>query len=280
MLHCFLSVKPANDKLLKVCRSKQIPNRLTVDRRFQVMPIGGMISTAGNLSVPEKLVDGKPASVDSSLLKAKGSAWHKSGMKEDRIPIARIDTDANGVTPSQRAWMFGYRLRMSCSTGKLTVMLSADVSTSNTHDSKICEASVGSLAGLFQNVLADPVYGDKSPCLSSNKKKPRSINPTKQYPRTPPERTRLAEFYNSVICQELYEDRKIPIKPAFEYLKEMSDVRAVPVKGFGSVKSLVLICVLAYQLTVHYNYIIGVENPRVAKRMLCCQRSTGSYFCN
>jgi len=186
----------------------------------------------------------------------------------------------NGVTPNQGAWMFGYRLRMSCSTGKLTVRLSADVSTSNTHDSEICEASVGPLAGLFQNVLADPAHGDKSPCLFSNKKKPRLITPIKQYPRTPPERTRLVEFYNSVICKELYADRKIPIEPAFEYLKEMSDVRAVPAKGFGSVKLLVLICVLAYQLMAYYNCVIGVENPRVAKRMLCCQRATGSYFCN
>jgi len=160
---------------------------------------------------------------------------------------------------------------MSCSTGKLTVPLSANISTANVHDSKMYETLAGPLAGLFQNFLADPAHGDKSPCLFSNKKKLRLVTPIKIYPSTPPERIKLVEFYNSVIGQVLYADRKISIEPLFEYIKETSDVRVVPVKGFGNVKSFVLICVLAYQLRVYYNCIIGVENPRVVKRrMLCC----------
>ncbi len=44
-LHYFLFIKCNNDKLLKVCRLQQIPDRRTIDRRFQVLPIRGMIST-------------------------------------------------------------------------------------------------------------------------------------------------------------------------------------------------------------------------------------------
>jgi len=96
------------------------------------------------------------------------------------------------------------------------------------------------------------------------------ITPIKQYPRTPPERIKLVEFYDSVIGQELYADRKISIEPLFEILKNTFGIRTVPVQGLYNVKSFVLICVLVYQLAVYYNYITKVENPRIVKKMLCC----------
>ncbi len=39
-LHYFLSVKCSDDKLFKVCRLTQIPDRRTIDRRFQNLPVG------------------------------------------------------------------------------------------------------------------------------------------------------------------------------------------------------------------------------------------------
>ena len=48
----------------------------------------------GNLFVSEKPVENKSASVDSSMLKAAGPVWHKSNMKNNRLPISGIDTDA------------------------------------------------------------------------------------------------------------------------------------------------------------------------------------------
>ena len=53
-------------------------------------------------------------------------------------------------------------------------------------------------------------------------------------------------------------------------VKIISGKDTVPVKGSNNVKSFVFICVLVYQLTVYYNCIIGAENPRLVKRMLCC----------
>ena len=56
-LHYFLLTKDTNDELLKVCRLTQIPNRRTIDRRFQVLPIGDIISNMGNQFISDKLVD-------------------------------------------------------------------------------------------------------------------------------------------------------------------------------------------------------------------------------
>ena len=239
--HYFLTIKCNNDKLLKVCRLNKIPDRRTIDRRFANLPISQIIATMGNLFVSEKLVDDTSASVDSSLLKATGPVWHKSDMKKNRLPISGIDTDAKwGFS---KGWIFGYKLHMSCSTGKLIVPLSADVSTANVHDSKMFETLVEPLTGLVENVLADPAYDDKSLHQFGNKKHLRLITPIKQYQRTPPDRIKLVEFYNSVIGQELYADRKISIEPLFQTFKDTFNIRTVPVKGLYTEIICVDLCV-------------------------------------
>lgn len=268
--HYFLSIKCNNYKLLKVCKLDQIPDRRTIDRRFQNLPISTIICNMGNQFVSEKVVDDKSVSVDSTLLKASGPVWHKSDMKHNHLPISGIDMDAKWGFSKSKGWIFGYKLHMSCSTGKLIVPLSAGISTANVSDGTMYYGIVESLAGLVENVLCDPAYDDKSLYQFSNKKNLRLITPVKQYPRTPPERIKLVEFYDSVIGQALYADRKISIEPLFEYLKDIFDIRTVPVKGLHNVKSFVMICVLVYQLAVYYNCITKVENPRIVKRMLCC----------
>lgn len=268
--HYFLFIKNSNDKLLQVCKLNKIPDRRTIDRRFQVLPIDKIICTMGNLFLSEKLVDNSSASVDSSLLKATGPVWHKSDMKHNRIPIAGIDTDAKWGFSKSKGWVFGYKLHISCSTGKLIVPLTACITTANIHDSKPYDRLIDSLAGLIQNILCDPAYDDSSLYKSSKNYSMRLICPIKKYHSTLPDRLKLVEFYNSETGQELYSQRKISIEPLFEILKDTFGIRKVPVKGLYNVKSFVLICVLVYQLAVYYNCITKVENPRIVKRMLCC----------
>jgi len=268
--HYFLSIKCSNDKLLNVCKLTQIPDRRTIDRRFTNLPISQIIGTMGNLFVSEVIVNNKSASVDSSMLKTTSPVWHKSDMKNNRLPISGIDTDAKCGYSKSKGWVCGYKIHMSCSVGKLVVPLSADVSTANVHDGKMYCGIVESLAGLVENILCDLAYDDSKLYQFSNKKNLRLICPIKIYPSTPPERIKLADFYHSVQGQELYRNRKVSIEPLFEIFKDIFNIRTVPVKGLYNVKSFVLICVLVYQLAVYYNCIIKVENPRKVKRMLCC----------
>ncbi len=174
-----------------------------------------------------------------------------------------------GISKS-KGWIFGYKLHMSCSTGKLVVPLSANVSTANVSDGKMYYTIIEPLSGLVENILCDPAYDDKSLYQFSDERHLRLICPIKIYPSTPPERIKLADFYNSVQGQELYSQRKVSIEPLFEYLKDIFNIRVMPVRGLYNVKSFVLVCVLVYQLTVYYNCIIGAENPRFVKRMLYC----------
>ena len=224
----------------------------------------------GSLFVSEGLIESNSASIDSTMLKAAGPLWHKSNMKKNHLPISGIDKDARWGFSKSKGWIYGYKLHTSCSVGKLIVPLSACISTANVHDSQKFKDLIEPLSGLFQNILADPAYDDKSLYKFSNKKNLRLICPVKIYPSTPPERINLADFYNSREGQELYADRKISIEPLFEIFKDTFNIRIVPVKGFDNVKSFVSTCVLVYQLAVYYNCITKVENPRIVKRMLCC----------
>ena len=90
-LYYFLSSNPSNNKLFRACKLTQIPDRQTIDRRFELLPIGIIISMMGPDS-SEGLVESNSTSVDNSMLKAASLVWHKSEMKNSRIQITGIDT--------------------------------------------------------------------------------------------------------------------------------------------------------------------------------------------
>jgi hypothetical protein len=71
--------------------------RRTFDIRLKTMftNIKKRISTMGYLFVTEGLVDLSITAIDSTLIKANGSVWHKSSyMKKGIVPCPGIDTDA------------------------------------------------------------------------------------------------------------------------------------------------------------------------------------------
>ena len=78
----------------------------------------------GHLFVAERLVmvdDSSITAIDSTLLKAKGSVWHKSSMMEKgMVPCPGIDTDARWGYSHTKGWIFGYKLHLtSTTTGRL-----------------------------------------------------------------------------------------------------------------------------------------------------------------
>ena len=47
----------------------------------------------GDRFISDGMVENDSASIDSTMLKDTGPVWHKSDMKNNRLPIAGIDTD-------------------------------------------------------------------------------------------------------------------------------------------------------------------------------------------
>ncbi|HEY6534937.1 MAG TPA: transposase [Candidatus Nitrosocosmicus sp.] len=126
-LHTFLIMDCLyNSKLAIACGLIKIPSRRTFDRRIKTIStdIKERISTMGHLFVTKGMADPSITAVDSTLLNAKGSVWHKSSMKKGVVPCsAGIDSDAKWGYSHTKGWIFGYKLHLTCTTG--------DCSTSN-----------------------------------------------------------------------------------------------------------------------------------------------------
>ena len=59
--------------------------------------------------------------IDSTLLKSKGTVWHKSSMEKGIVPRSGIDTDARwwDYSHTNKGWVFGYRLHLTCTTEEI-----------------------------------------------------------------------------------------------------------------------------------------------------------------
>ena len=116
------------------------------------------------------VADPSMAAIDSTLLKAKGHAWHKSSMEKGVVPRSGIDTDARWGYSHTKGWVFGYKLHLTSTTGNLVVPLTADVTTANVQDNQMyipltsssssSSSSVFSLPSL-RYMAADPGYDDR-----------------------------------------------------------------------------------------------------------------------
>jgi hypothetical protein len=110
----FLSLETATEKIYWVFVDYTITNRRTFDKRFKVLPSSQIIAKMGNLFLLEKLADCVTVSVNSSMIKAVGAVWHKSSMKQNVLPIFRINIDARCGFSKSRGCVFSDKLHMSC----------------------------------------------------------------------------------------------------------------------------------------------------------------------
>jgi hypothetical protein len=284
-LHIFLNTDcQYNHKLALACGLVSIPSRRTFDRRLKTIStdIKQRISTMGYLFAAERLVmvddDYSITAIDSTLIKAKGSVWHKSSIEKGIVPCPGIDTDARWGYSHTKGWIFGYKLHLTSTTGDLVVPLTADVTTANVQDNQmyvpltsshsLFPFSVFSLPYVLY-MIADPGYDDKN--LYKYSKKVLGIDlicPVKRYESTSKKKLELVCFYQSALGQAIYSQRRISIEPLIEHIKSIFRIDPLPVRGFHKVSAIILLSVLLYQLMVYYNCKTEKSNPKSIKYML------------
>jgi hypothetical protein len=93
------------------------------------------------------------------------------------------------------------------------------------------------------------------------------LSAPERYASTPPERVKLVLFYESKLGQLVYSWRMKSIEPLIEQLKDVFGIDPLPVRGLAKTRSIVLLCVLLYQLVVYYNHLTG-RPLREVKHML------------
>ena len=269
-LHHYFSINTQyNKKIMKSCGLHALPDRRTFDRRFKTIPVGSIIGTIGKRFVTEKIVDASVTSVDSTMIRAKnGHVWHRKQMASGKVPRSGIDTDARWGFSGTKGWVFGYKLHMACSTGKLAVPLSACISTANVYDNQEYQNLVEHLPDTIQYVVADAGYDGHKLYDYSRYRGIRLICPVRRYKHTKGKRLGIISFYKSRKGRKIYRNRGVSIEPLFCTVKETFGMDPSPVRGFDNISSYLPMCVFVYQVVVYWNSITGNVNPRYIKRML------------
>jgi hypothetical protein len=271
-LHAFflLSIEnPYNASVMRACGLERVPDRRTFDRRLRGISsdVTSRIDSMGHVFVEEGLVDPYIVCVDSTILKARrGLEWHAKDMRANRIPYTGIDTEARWGKSKTKGWQYGYKLHLACSTGSLTVPLSAGFTTANVSDNQMYSRVTSSLRGV-RYVDADEGYDDSDLYALSRERGFELVCPIERYASTPPERVELVQFYESELGQAVYSWRMRSIEPLIEHIKDVFSIDPLPVRGRAKASSIVLISVLLYQLMVYYNHKTG-RPLRALKHML------------
>ena len=275
-LHEYLAMDlPYNKKVMKGCGlSRILPSRRTFDRRLATISedIKNRIAVMGELFVCDNLVDPYIVSTDSTLIKAKGSVWHKSSMTEGVVPRSGIDTDARWGFSHTKGWIFGYKLHLVASTGSIIVPLAADFTTANIPDNQMYSTVTCSLPVTITRetyyMSADPGYDDHKLYDLSRDMGFQLVCPVQRYENTPADRIKLVEFYESELGQAIYSWRCKSIEPLIEHIKSVFRIDPLPVRGYNKAYAIVLLSVLLYQILVYYDCKTNKDNPRAIKYML------------
>jgi Transposase DDE domain len=181
-------------------------------------------------------------------------------MDKGIIPRSGIDTDARwGYSHTKKGWIFRYKLHLISSTGSIVVPLSADVTTANIPDNHVYPDLT--LSDLHPEIIkkihymvADPGYDDQELYDLSTKKGFHLVCPVHRYRKTPEERLKLADFYQSALGQVIYSKRITSIEPLIEHIKSIFRIDPAYVRGYDKVRSILLLSILLYQILVYYNY--------------------------
>ncbi|HEY6535809.1 MAG TPA: hypothetical protein VIY08_08465 [Candidatus Nitrosocosmicus sp.] len=88
-----------------------------------------------------------------------------------------------------------------------------------------------------------------------------------RYESTSKKRLELVCFYQSILGQAIYHQRRISIEPLMN-ISNLFRIDPLPVRGFDAVSAIVLLFVLLYQLMVYYNCKTKKTNPKSIKYML------------
>ena len=283
VLHEFLGMDYVyNKKIMKACGLSQIPDRRTFDRRLNTIStdIKERIATMTSLLIHEKMIDPYIVAIDSTLLKAKGSVWHKSSMIKGVVPRSGIDTDdARWGFSHTKGWIFGYKLHMISSTGLTIVPLAADFTAGNIQDNQIYNPMTSSMTTTTTTtipkekicyMIGDSGYDDQKLYYISIDRGFELICPVQRYEHTPADRLELIQFYESELGQAIYSWRSKSIEPLIEHIKSVFRIDPLQVRGYQMAAGIVLLSVLLYQILVYYNYKTRrSQEPKAIKHMLC-----------
>jgi hypothetical protein len=247
------------ERLKEACGLCRLPSRRTFDRRFNTMApdLKQRILAMAKLLCEQRIIDASIVSTDSMLLKANGNIWHRKDMKRRRLPCSNIDVEANWGKSRCKGWVYGYKGCVTVTALQPIVPVYAALSTANVNDTMFYPELIEQLPFETRFNVADTGFDAPDLYTASSGRHVRLITPVRVYKSTPPERVKLAEFYNSPTGKALYRLRSTSVEPFISQLKGIFPIDPLPVKGRRKAEAYFLLSVLVYQLAVYLNHQTG-----------------------
>ena len=99
-----------------------LPTRRTFERRLKATPssLPEQIAVIGD-HLMQRLdpwaAGGRAAAIDSTVLRARGSVWHKKHRDAGEVPDTRIDTQAHWTKSGWHGWVYGWKVHLVVTVG-------------------------------------------------------------------------------------------------------------------------------------------------------------------
>lgn len=230
----------------------RFPTRRTWERRLAALPasLPGLIGCFG-CHLVEVLQpwgqDGKAASIDSTMMRAKGGVWHKKDREQGIVPHSTIDTEAHWSKSGYHGWWYGWKLHLVCSAASLWIPLAASLTAANTADPDEAPALIRQLHPSIRYILGDTHYNVpevRRPC----EQKGRFLIATQR-------RSKRKTDPGAPVRQLFHRLRSKSIEPFNALFKNFFDWNGnLPIKGLLRTQLFVLGAVFLYQLILLYQF--------------------------
>ena len=76
----------------------------------------------------------RAAAIDSPVLRALGGVWHKKDREDGGVPHISIDPEVHWTTSSWHGWVYGWKLHLVCTAGRVWMPLVAERTPANAAD--------------------------------------------------------------------------------------------------------------------------------------------------
>ncbi len=240
------------------------PNRTTLSRRFKELPLllREQIRDIHSDFVREDVTLVEAMSIDSSLMHAKGNAWHKKQREKGELPsCGNIDQEAHWGKSGCGEWIYGYRVHCLVSgASDAALPCDVDVAPANLKDALMFKEQLSSsIPKQTQVLLGDGGFDDQACYDLCDKKEISLVTPIKAKANTPQHRLERVRLYNDPEVRETFSLRKTTVEPFQGQLKALFELEYLYMKGIRNVRPLVILATLAYLLLARLNHRLGLD---------------------
>lgn len=266
--HRWLETHPVERQSLAF---SHIPHRTTLSRRYKTMEtvVQSFIEYLGRWAEPlspdfssDVLVE------DSSLFKANGPVWHQSDRRQQRIPagLRHLDTDAAWGKSGYHGWVYGYGLHLTTNLQGFPKL--AIVEPANVADAVILERKKEQLWQYNPlAIVGDNGYFQAKRTRAWAKEGILLLTPAKVW-----QKGRYARAFHKLRKRlrpnAWLKARKTAIEPIFDLFCKVLGIqdnhKQLPLQGLPNVTTLLLLSVLAVQISMLANNIWNLPFRQVS----------------